>query len=280
MLCSGAKSRTRRKATQGGSKYSVLKEAAPSPSEQSPSHTPFEAATGHEDGPACPQQVPSHVEPTDTVNKGVSQAPEIKTESASLQQEDFAQSQAALQAAQAKKQKAARRRAAKSRAAKVQIKPGNSSDSLSASSSAADSFSQKGQEEQVAVANAPAPVSARPVTQSPEPEQTLHKLSSEGQTAPWLAPAHPHPLQQSTSEHVHSAGSSISSPRDSATVSGPCLPDAPDGHPASARPAPVRLSRATLQHSNNRLAPPMRPPLDALLPVSAPQPPTVQVKPL
>lgn len=196
----------------------------------------------------------------------------------SLQQQGYTHSQAASQTAQVRKQKTARRKAAKSKAADLKRKPSTGSGALSASYSPAGGDFQKMLQEHLAAAKIRAGASTKPVTQPPKAEQVPHWLSSHGHTAPQPAPENTsQSLQQSRSGILESAGGSRSSAAPDAIPCGPCLPAAPSGQPASARSAPVRLSKATLQHGKGSRAHSRPPPLDALLPSSAAQPHHIQV---
>ena len=287
---SEGKSRSRSKAAKGGSNRPAAKEAATRPAEQ-PEKQPAsqepsqpqvqpEAATSHSDGAASLQQTPSsqaELSPQTADNKIEGQAPEVKDDIASLQQEGFTEPQGALQTAQARKPKAARRRAAKSKGASLQIKPNGSSGSLSASSLTADSTShKKAQEERIAAAEASAVVaSAKPVTQPPKAEPILLRLSSQGHSAPQPVPDRPDPLQQSSSDMVENAPSSSSIA--GTDLCGPFPPEAPSGQPSDAHPAPVSHTKATLQHGESGPDWSRPPLLHPLLPGSIPQHPFIQV---
>ena len=192
------------------------------------------------DEAACPQHSPAQAElpPQTAAKQSKGQAPDEKLD-ASMEQPEYTESQAALQRAQARKQKAARRKAANNKGANLQTK----SSASSSSSCKADSSSQKIlQEPALAAARVPAlAASAQPFTQPPKTHKTLLRISSQGHTASQTAPESSHSLQQSTSRSLQSAGSSSSSAAPDAMLCGPCLPDAPSGQPAIARPAPVRL---------------------------------------
>ncbi|CAL5221361.1 g3540 [Coccomyxa viridis] len=236
---------------------------------QPASRMPVEAPTAQWDETGCPQQSPAHAElPTHTAAEhSKRQATDDKCDSASLEQAELAESQAALQRTQARKHKVAKRKAAKSKNANLQTKLSASSDV----SSTADGSSQFAHQEQAAVAEVPAVATAKPAAQPPKTKQDLQRPSSHGHTAPQTAPENPHSLQQSTSENLQSAGSSSSAAPDAGSRR-PSLPEMPHGWPTDARPAPVRLSKTTLQHSLSSPAPSRPPPLHTLLPIPTPQP--------
>ena len=267
------------KAAHCGSNKTKARQAALSPAvqpeKQPASRVPLEAPIPPRDQAACPQQTPAHAElpPQNTAKQSRGHIPGDRDDSTSREQAVSAESQAAQQTAQAKKQKAARRKAAKNKAANLQTKPSASSDGQSTP----DSSSQKEQHEQVAAAEVPAVASAKAVTQPPTTQQIPERPSSHGQTAPQTPPENTQPLQQSTSENVQSAGSSTAA---DARPRRPCLPvpDMPHGWPTDARPAPVRLSKTTLQHSQSSNDPSRPPPLQTLLPTSAPRSDDIQVK--
>ncbi len=242
----------RSKAAHGGSNRTKARQAAPSPAtqpeKQPASHMPVKVSTAHRDEAVLPQQSPADAElplytelpPQTAAEQSKGQASGDKGDSATLEQPESTESQAALQRAQARKQKAARRKAAKNKGANTQTKTGADSSDLSASSIIGDSNSQRS--------------------------------SSEGHTAPEPAPKLSQVVQQSTSQFAQSIGlsSEISDGADAAPHE-PCPPDAPNGQPTIAQPAPVRLSKTTLQHSRSSPTHSRPPPLHALLPTFAPQ---------
>ena len=258
--CSEPRSKDRNKAVSNGSKRSKAKQAAPKPAnqpeEQPAGHMPVEAPTPHRDETACLQQSPAHVElpsKTDAEQSKV-QAAVIQDQSPPVQQEGSTDAQAAQKTGQVRKQKAARRKAATKKSADMQTKPSASS----SSSPTADSSSRRAQQEQAtAAAKIPAEgASPKPVAQPHKIEQTLHRLSSSGLTAPQQAPGLPQVLQQSTPEVVQSIGGSSIGPVPGAAPCGlPKAPNAPNEQPPIARPAPVRLSKSTLQHSQEQPCP-------------------------
>ena len=244
-LCTEARPQSRNKAAHDGSNRTKTRQAAPDPAKQPEkqpaSRMPGEAPTPPGDEAACPQHSPAQAElpPQTAAEQSKGQAPDDEKLDASMAQPESTETQAALQRAQARKQKTARRKAAKNKGANLQTKSSVSS----SSSCKADSSSQETlQEPALAAARVPAlAASAQAFTQPPKTHKTLLRISSQGHTASQAAPENPHSLQQSTSRSLQSAGSSSSSAAPDAMLCGPCLPDAPSGQPAIARPAPVRL---------------------------------------
>ena len=276
--CPAARPQCRNKATHGRSNRAKTGQAAPSPAmqleKQPASRMPVEAPTAHRDETGCPQQSPAHAElPTHTAAEhSKCQATDDKCDSASLEQAELAESQAARQRTQARKHKVAKRKAAKSNMTTLQTRPSASSNGLST----AHGSSQNAHQEQAAIAEVPAVAIAKPATQPPKTKDLLQRPSSHGHTAPQTAPEKPHFLQQSTSENLQSAGSSSSAAPD-AGPSRPSLPEMPHEWPTDARPAPVRLSKTTLQHSQSSPAHSRPPLLHTLLPILSPQPHEKQV---
>ncbi|CAL5221362.1 g3541 [Coccomyxa viridis] len=272
-LCPEARPQSRNKAAQGGSNRTKARQAAPSPAtqpeKQPASRMPAEAPTSHRDEAACPQQSKARAKlpPQTAAKKSKGQTPDDRNDGTSKEQPEPTEPQAELQGAQARKDKAAKRKAAKSKNANLQTKLSASSDV----SSTADGSSQFAHQEQAAVAEVPAVATAKPAAQPPKTKQDLQRPSSHGHTAPQTAPEKSHFLQQSTSENLQSAGSSSSAAPD-AGPRRPSLPEMPHGWPTDARPAPVRLSKTTLQHSQSSPAPSRPPPLHTLLPRLNPQP--------
>ena len=164
----------------------------------------------------------------------------------------------------------------KKEGANLQTKPSTSSGDLPASPATKVHCSQRAQAAAARVSVAEK-ASEKPVTEPRKDEQTLHKLSPPKNLIPRQAPGLPQVLLQSTSETAQGAGRSSMSDQSDAPPCGPCLPNAPNGQPTVARPAPVRLSKATLQHSQSSTAHSRPPPLHALLPTSPSQPNHVQV---
>ncbi len=265
---------SRNKAAHGGSNRTKAKQAAPSPAvqpeKQPASRMPPEAPAPHRDEEACPQQSPAYAElpPKTTTKQGKGQAPNGKDVRTSKEQP-------VLQTAQARKPKAAKRKAAKSQGTTPKTRPGASSDG----SSTADGSSQNAHQEQASASAKVPAVAARFVTQPHRTQQMLQRPSSHGHPAPRTAPETIHSLQQSASENVQSAGSSSSSTAPDAGVRRPCLPvpELPQGWPTDARPAPVRLGKTALQHSQSSPANFGPPLLHTLLPTTVPQPHEKQV---
>ncbi len=280
--CSGTRPQSRKNAAHGGSNRTKAKKAAPKPAKQPDKQParrmPVEAPAPHRDEAACLQQLPAHAElpPQTAAEHSTAQAPDGKEDSTSMEQPESAGAQAVLQSAQPRKQKVARRKAAKNRGANLQTKISTYSGDLSATSFTGDTSPQK-----VPAAAARVPVaaeaSAKPAAQPHKDEQTLHKLSSPKHPAPDRTPKPFQVLQQNTPETVQSISCSRNSIGPDAAPCGPCLPDAPNVQPKIARPAPVRLSKTTLQHKRSSPAHSRPPPLHALLPTSAPQLHDIQV---
>ncbi len=277
--CSEARPKNRNKAGTDGSKRTKAKQAASKPAKQPEkqpaSHMPAEAPSPHRDEAACLQQSIAHVELPSQTNADQSkiQAPGVQDQSPPAQQEGSTDAQAAQKTGQVRKQKAAKRKAAKNKGANLQIKPSASSSDLSTGES---SLQRAQQEQATAAARVPGyPAGAKHTTQPHQTKQSLHRVSSPEHTAPQPAPEIPQVLQQSTSESSTGRNSTCAGPKAAPCV--PCLPNLPNGQPTNARPAPVRLSKTTLQHSQSSSMHSRPPPLHALLPTSSPQLHHIQV---